>query len=205
MIYRVKLQDIAPQPWRNGGGSTQELLTWPVHQGGAANSEAPWQMRISVAQIDRGGPFSAFPGVQRWFAVMQGAGVDLMLGEQSLAGQTHRLTPLSAPLCFDGGLAPRCTLIDGPTQDLNLMLRADAGQGGMARVIANVAWTDPAPLRALFTLDALTLFVDGALAFTLPAATLAYDPTAGHQGWQVQAHGATPRAWWLHFHPNAAR
>lgn len=205
MIYRVKLQDIAPQPWRNGGGSTQELLTWPVHQGGAANSEAPWQMRISVAQIDREGPFSAFPGVQRWFAVMQGAGVDLMLGEQSLAGQTHRLTPLSAPLCFDGGLAPGCTLVDGPTQDLNLMLRGDACQGGMARVHAHVDWVSPAPLRALFTLESLTLFVDGRLATQIPADTLAYDPQAAQQRWQVQTQGAGPRAWWLHSHPYAAR
>jgi environmental stress-induced protein Ves len=61
------------QTWRNGGGSTRELLAWP--EAGA------WQLRISVAEITRDGPFSAFAGVQRWFAVLRGDGVRLRLGE----------------------------------------------------------------------------------------------------------------------------
>lgn len=200
MIHQVHLQNIPHQPWRNGGGSTQELFTWPFHHGRTADAVAPWQMRISVAQIDHDGPFSAFSGVQRWFAVMQGAGVDLMLDKQAL-----KLTPQSDPYSFDGALAPSCTLVDGPTQDLNLMLRVDAGQGGMARVVLSKHWLSPAPWRALFTLDPLTLLVDGASATALPATTLAYDPQAGHQDWQVQAPGAAPRAWWLHFHPHPAK
>ena len=58
-----------PQPWRNGGGVTRELLAWP--DGG------DWRVRVSVADIDADGPFSAFPGVERWFAVLEGAGVAL--------------------------------------------------------------------------------------------------------------------------------
>ncbi|MFG5407966.1 HutD family protein [Piscinibacter sakaiensis] len=39
------------QPWRNGGGHTRELWTWPA--------DGPWQARLSVADIAADGPFSA--------------------------------------------------------------------------------------------------------------------------------------------------
>ena len=63
--------DMAPQPWKNGGGITRDQLAWP--------DAAHWQLRISVAEVARAGPFSAYPGIQRWFAVVQGAGVVLQL------------------------------------------------------------------------------------------------------------------------------
>ena len=63
----VRVDSAAPQAWRNGGGVTRELLVWP-------NAE-DWLVRLSVAEIERDGPFSAFAGVDRWFAVLSGAGV----------------------------------------------------------------------------------------------------------------------------------
>lgn len=60
-------KDCPAMPWRNGGGQTRELLTWP-----AGSAPDQWQLRISRADIDYDGPFSAFPGVQRWFAVLKG-------------------------------------------------------------------------------------------------------------------------------------
>ena len=61
MIYA---DDIAPQPWRNGGGTTRELLAWP--------SAEHCNLRIALADIamvpfiDRirtrgGNPFVYFP------------------------------------------------------------------------------------------------------------------------------------------------
>jgi hypothetical protein len=58
--------------WRNGGGVTRELLTWP---GGQA-----WAVRMSVADVHAPGPFSRFDGIERWFAVLEGAGVELRVG-----------------------------------------------------------------------------------------------------------------------------
>ena len=52
---RITADDVAPTPWRNGGGRTRELLAWP--------HVADWKVRVSIADIDRDGPFSAFPGV----------------------------------------------------------------------------------------------------------------------------------------------
>ncbi|MBK6569605.1 HutD family protein [Candidatus Aalborgicola defluviihabitans] len=42
-----------------------------------------------------------------------------------------------APLCFDGAAATDCQLIDGPTQDFNLMLRHACLPARMVRVHAN--------------------------------------------------------------------
>lgn len=186
MIRTVALADVPPQPWRNGGGMTQELLAWP--------SADDWQARISVARIDRNGPFSAYPGVDRWFTVLQGEGVVLRL-----ASRRTMLTAGSQPLRFDGEAAPGCELLEGPTLDLNLMLRRDAGRGGMALATAGAEWDVPAPLRALFTLDAATLHVDDEAPLHLAAGTLAFDDDAAHQRWRVSAGASKTRAWWLHF------
>jgi environmental stress-induced protein Ves len=112
--HRVALASIAPQPWRNGGGVTRELLAWPHAQ--------DWRVRVSVAEISRAGPFSAYPGVARWFAVLAGEGVKLRVG-----GSDHLLRPQSPPLRFDGGAAVDCELQGGPTEDFNLMLRGRDG------------------------------------------------------------------------------
>jgi len=46
------------QPWKNGGGVTHEIIRWP-------DSDA-YDVRISLAEDRVAGPFSQFPGYQRW-------------------------------------------------------------------------------------------------------------------------------------------
>ncbi len=184
-IRIVRLDDVAPLPWRNGGGSTRELLAWP--------SAAQWQWRLSVAEIGSDGPFSAYPGVQRCFAVLQGAGVRLRL-----AGGDVALTPDSAPIDFDGAAAPHCRLIDGPTRDLNAMALASAGRCRLQRAAAGQDWRSAAPLRAMFCTESVVLRIDGQ-ATALPAAALAWCDAAAGQRWQIDV----PRAWWLDFQPRA--
>lgn len=106
----ITLDEVAATPWRNGGGVTRELLAWP--------SASDWALRISVAEVARDGPFSSFPGVQRWFAVLSGSGVRL-----TVAGEVRELTAGSPPFQFDGGVDTGCQLLAGPTRDFNLMLR----------------------------------------------------------------------------------
>ena len=197
MIRTVQLNQTPLQPWRNGGGVTQELLAWPD----AAN----WLVRVSVARIDRDGPFSAFEGVQRWFAVLSGAGVRL-----SWPGLTHVLahvlTPASPALHFDGAAAPECHLLDGPTQDINLMLRG--GTGALKACEPGVDWGADAALRAVFTQVPATLRIAGAEAAALPAGTLAWSEQAVGQRWSLEmpspADASEPLAFWLHFQPEAA-
>lgn len=106
----ISADQVAPQRWKNNGGWTRELLAWP--------HPAQWALRISVADIEADGPFSAFEGVQRWFAVLTGRGVRLY---------DYELHPESEILSFDGGLAPDCELVDGATRDFNLMHRRAQG------------------------------------------------------------------------------
>lgn len=183
----IALDRIQPQPWRNGGGETRELFTWPP--GG------PWSVRISVAEIRADGPFSPFPGVQRWFAVVEGDGVVLQF-------RTHRelLDADGAPLHFDGADAPHCTLPGGPTRDLNLMLRSDAGHGTLQRVQADDEWFSRAPLRALFSAEPALLQIDDNDAARLPAFGLAVSTHGARQRWRV-AGGEARHAWWMAFEP----
>jgi uncharacterized protein len=184
----VRHDDMAPQPWKNGGGITRDLLAWPD----AAN----WQLRISVAEVARGGPFSAYPGVQRWFAVVQGAGVLLQLPSGA-----KKLNTDSEPLCFDGADAPGCELVAGATLDLNLMAQQDAGSAHMARALPGVAWVDAAPLRALFSARPADLIVDGRLVASLPAMSLAWTATATGRTWTLGPDSRAPAAWWLSYTP----
>jgi hypothetical protein len=176
---------VAPQPWRNGGGSTRELLVWPAAE--------DWALRVSLATVAQDGAFSAWPGVQRWFAVVEGAGVEL-----ALPSGPARLGPDGEPLCFDGAAAPHCRLRGGPTQDLNFMLRRGRGRGELRR--ARPASLAPAgtPWRALYTADAATLALDGAV-MPLPAGTLAWLHSDEPVGWQLQDEPV--RAWWLSWGP----
>ncbi len=92
-----------PQPWKNGGGVTRELLAWP--------EPASWRVRISVAEVTADGPFSRFEGVQRWFAVLQGDGVRLTVDRQ-----VTELGIGDAPHGFSGEAETACTLLGGPTR-----------------------------------------------------------------------------------------
>ncbi|MBX3645631.1 MAG: HutD family protein [Rubrivivax sp.] len=183
---------VAPTPWKNGGGLTRELLAWPS----PTREGSDWALRISVADIRADGPFSAFAGVDRWFAVLEGAGVQL-----GLPAGPHKLQAGDAPLAFPGEAAPGCTLLDGPTRDLNLMLRRGAGRGAMQAARVGEDFAPRARFRALFAADALQLQVDGADAMPVPAFALAWDAQA-HGRWRIAATRPV-RAWWLHFEPHA--
>jgi hypothetical protein len=188
-LHVVRVDAVGPQPWKNGGGLTRELLAWPARE--------DWALRLSVADIHADGPFSAFAGIDRWFAVLEGTGVLLMLpaGRQTLQAD-------DAPLHFRGEAAPHCELLDGATRDLNLMLRRDAGRGALRRARAGEDFAPRDRFRAVFAADACTLQVDGTDTLALPALSLAWAAGGGHGVWRLAAD-TPPRAWWVHFEPNA--
>jgi uncharacterized protein len=97
--------------WLNGGGWTSEILAWPHHD--------DWEWRLSIADIERSGPFSVFPDVDRTIALLQGVGFVLSATEQPSVTIVRRHEPFE----FSGAEPIECTLIDGPVQDLNLMVR----------------------------------------------------------------------------------
>jgi environmental stress-induced protein Ves len=165
----VRLADVLPAHWRNGGGVTRELAAWPSSQ--------DWIWRLSVAEVERSGPFSRFEGVQRWFAVLGGAGVRLRVDEH-----THELTHNSAPLCFDGASVVECQLLDGATQDFNLMLRADKA-AQMKRISGTVRLVLDAPKTiAIYAAGEGTKVLCGRDSFEMAAQSLA---------WQALPAGST--------------
>lgn len=189
-IWPVHADSVPPSAWRNGGGQTRELLTRP--------GEGDWQLRISLADITRDGGFSAFPGVQRWFAVVQGAGVALRF-----ANVVHTLNCTAPALHFDGAAAPECSLLAGPTRDLNLMLRS--GSGSMRQVQAGWAWDEPFAERGVFTRAAGTLQREGQAPVPLAGHTLLWFCGAGACRFEPDSEPAGaeagPVAWWLGWSP----
>jgi uncharacterized protein len=174
----VRLADIAATPWRNGGGVTRELAMWP--------DAGDWAWRMSVADVDKSGPFSKFDGIGRWFAVLEGAGVQL-----DVAGVPHRVTAADAPLFFDGAATTGCELIDGKTRDFNLMVRRGAESSRMVRVEGRFAET----LHAMKTIavyahrsGATVLFDEEVLQ--LEPASLAWRTVTGSAAVRVAAQGA---------------
>ena len=99
-------------PWRNGGGVSHEIATWPPHAG-----LADFDWRISLADVAAGRPFSQFEGVDRVIVLLEGTSMLLRVD-----GRPHRLGP-AEPLRFSGDSTTTCELPDGPTRDLNVMTR----------------------------------------------------------------------------------
>ena len=159
------LSQALPQAWKNGGGTTRELLAWPP----SAQGTNDWQLRVSVADITKDGAFSHFAGVHRAFAVIEGAGVKL----QNLDGW-QSVTQESEPVNFEGADAPDCKLIDGATTDLNVMwkhgqaaklTRAYAGESSMSRGFYSLVdcglWWQGSKPSAPWSAPPTTLFKTG--------------------------------------------
>ncbi len=100
----VRSDEVAPQPWANGGGTTRELLR--------ADDDS-W--RISLADIDSDGPFSAFPGLHRLLTVVDGAVLGL-----EVDGETHVVEP-HRPFAFSGDAVVVASVPEGPVRALNVV------------------------------------------------------------------------------------
>jgi len=100
--------------WKNGLGWTREVLRWP-------SGSAEWDWRVSIAEVDKGGPFSSFPGVDRELVLLAGEGMRLDFDD----GESVELRPPHDRHRFAGERALSAELFNGPTQDFNLMWRRE--------------------------------------------------------------------------------
>ena len=108
-------------PWKNGGGSTQELACWPP---GADMNSFEW--RVSLATVDRPGPFSVFAGIDRQIMLLGGDGLHLRS-----PGWEHRLDRRWQPFAFSGDDAVDGAMLGSTSKDFNLMLRRGAWRGAL--------------------------------------------------------------------------
>ena len=111
-------------PWKNGGGVTREILRSPAEA-------ADFDWRLSLATIAAPGPFSTFAGYHRTLVLVGGAGVELNFAQHG----TSRLSAPGQSVAFDGAWQTSCTLLDGPSTDLNLIVASERAQS-MSRAMA---------------------------------------------------------------------
>ena len=115
-ISLLRAADYRRVRWKNDGGWTTEIARDPTD----ATSDFRW--RVSIAEIERDGPFSSFPGVTRDLLLLSGAGIELDID----GARTDRLHERFGRAHFEGEARVDCRLIAGPTRDFNVMARRDA-------------------------------------------------------------------------------
>lgn len=151
MLLR-RWDDLEAKPWKNGGGSTRDVAASPE---GATLADFDW--RVSVAEVEQDGPFSAFPDVDRVIMLLEGSEMVLTVN-----GATYTLGRLDM-LAFAGEDDTTCRVPAGATRDLNLMTRRGRAAGSV-RVVdvagvyeAAVSGGECSALVVLALSDGLTL------------------------------------------------
>jgi environmental stress-induced protein Ves len=180
MIRIQRAAGRAPAPWKNGGGVTCEVAAWPP---GTGSGEFDW--RISIASVTRGGPFSAFPGVDRALAVLTGTLRLAIEGREEIL-----LQPGSPSVHFPGDVPCHGEPQDAAVTDLNVMTRRGKLSSRLAWITVDRQHTITANAHRTFVLvlDPLTLISRG-LAYQLHAQDLAeLQPEDGEVG--LVAHTA---------------
>jgi uncharacterized protein len=115
LIELIRARDYREQPWKNGGGLTREIA---VAFSDDASKQVLW--RVSLATIDRDGPFSEYRGYDRTIVALDAGPVELDVDGKVVAlepGQPHE---------FRGEARVACRLHGAATRDLNAMTLRDA-------------------------------------------------------------------------------
>ena len=124
--------ELNAHPWRNGGGVTREVARHPrTPSVETALQTAPrdtgqdnaWDWRVSIAEVSKAGPFSAYAGMDRVLTVIDG---DLLL--LSVDGAEHPLEKYR-PFRFSGDADSAGALPTGDIRDLNVITRNGAFKG----------------------------------------------------------------------------
>ena len=158
MLRILRSGDYRRMPWKNGGGETAEIAVSPQ---GAALDAFDW--RLSMATVATDGPFSAFPGIDRTLAILDGEGIRLAIEGQAPVV----LTRASKPHAFAADAPASADLVGGPVVDLNLMSR----RGRVVHAMQRLALAAPAEI-ALSAAETLVFCAEGAGAVTAGGQTL---------------------------------
>jgi environmental stress-induced protein Ves len=99
-------------PWRNGLGTTIELLKQDLPDGDG------FAWRLSMAEVTTNGEFSNFSGYDRTLLLLEGKGLTL-----DCDGAIHRLEKPLQSARFSGDDQTVATLHDGAVKDFNIMVQ----------------------------------------------------------------------------------
>ena len=168
MVRLLTPNDYRSMPWKNGAGRTTEIA---VHPPGAALDAFAW--RVSIADVERDGPFSRFPGIDRTIVLLAGSGMRLAgpgtspegpgmdrkglgmspkglgMGPKGTAREVELTTRFVAH-DFSGDDAIECTLLAGPCRDFNAMFRRGRARGRVAVVRDSPARFEPAQFHVSY-------------------------------------------------------
>jgi environmental stress-induced protein Ves len=140
MAWRlITVDSLVPTPWKNGGGTTREVLKFPPD-----STIDTFDWRISLASVATPGPFSLFPQIDRTLLVTDGAGIEL---------ESFALTPSDEPFSFPGEHPYHATLIDGPIADFNVMTRRTRYAHSVRRYRAGGTSASHGRLRVIVSLS----------------------------------------------------
>jgi environmental stress-induced protein Ves len=120
----IRYAELKAHPWRNGGGVTREVARHPRTPSVQSSAQDnAWDWRVSIAEVSKAGPFSAFAGMDRVLTVIDG---DLLL--LSVDGAEHPLEKFR-PFRFSGDADSAGALPTGDIRDLNVITRNGAFKG----------------------------------------------------------------------------
>ena len=120
-LVLLRAADRPAVPWKNGGGITRDVAL-----SGAGPDDFAW--RVSIAEIERPGPFSSYPGIDRAFVPVHGR-VRLTIGDQA-----QTIGPADGPLAFPGETAVFAEPLNGTVEALNVMTRRGGARGDLRRI-----------------------------------------------------------------------
>jgi environmental stress-induced protein Ves len=127
----IRAADCPEVSWKNGGGTTREIASFPA---GAGMDDFDW--RVSAARVDAPGAFSHFSGIDRTIAILSGRLQLEVAGRDAIT-----LMEGSGAYDFAGDVAAFGTPVAGPVLDVNLMVRRGKGVGAIRAVRAGSATT----------------------------------------------------------------
>jgi hypothetical protein len=111
VIELIRASEYREQPWNNGGGLTREIAA------AFSGERALW--RLSLATIERDGPFSDFRGYDRTIVAIDGGVVELEVeGQRVVLGRAE-------PYDFPGEARVTCHVTGGAARDLNVLTLRD--------------------------------------------------------------------------------
>jgi environmental stress-induced protein Ves len=107
-------EDYRRMRWKNGRGWTTEIAVHPVTAGFDGQR---FEWRVSLAEIENDGEFSAFPGYDRTILLAEGRGMELSFD----CAPPQRIEVPYKPFSFKGEWHTDCRLLDGLVRDFNVM------------------------------------------------------------------------------------
>lgn len=108
MVQVLDKSRFKEMPWKNGGGTTTELIRF--------DSGVDLTLRLSVADVRQDGPFSLFPGLKRILYLLSGKNMTLNFPDQTII-----LTRPFEYFEFDGDISVNCHVKGACCRDFNII------------------------------------------------------------------------------------